>query len=195
MVKKIYLLSASVLLSITLAIVLLCPPFAKASESFQQSYEKPADIATLKVQLNHINTQMVAIKRAWNVERINIKMAEKASSALYNAVKPVLEKILSSEAFTSTMAATVAMQYDEIVNKNGSFRSIKKDNNLSDLFPNLKISEYGTKLYKAMANKAYYLLLGQKLADKVKEIAAQVKNDQPSFAMQDGQEAVGQSVI
>ena len=164
MVKKIYLLCASALISIALALV-MAPAVA-------------ADVATLKVQLNHINTQMIAIKRAWNVERINIKMAEKASSALYNAIKPALEKLINSTDFTTTMDATVAIQFDEIVNKNGSFRSVKKDNNLSDLFPNLKMSEYGTKLYKAMANKAYYLLLGQKLADKVKEISAEVKNDQ-----------------
>ena len=175
MVKKIYLLCAAALFSIALALIMTSATAATA------------DVASLKVQLSHINTQMVALKRAWNVERINIKVAEKASSALYNAIKPVLERLLASETFTSTMTATVDMQFDEIVNKNGSLRSIKKDNNLSDLFPNVKMSNYGVKLYKAMANKAYYLLLGQKLADKVKEISAQVKGDQ--------QESVGQSVI
>ena len=134
-----------------------------------------ADMAALSVQLNHINTQMSAIKRAWNEQRIQIKMAAKASSALYNAIKPVLERLINSSDFTANMNAIVSQQYDEIVNKNASFRNIKTDNNLSDLFPNLKMSDYGAKLYKAMANKAFYVLLGQKLADKVKEITAQIK--------------------
>lgn len=158
-----------------------------------------ADIATLTVQLNHINTQMTAIKRAWNEQRIHIKMAEKASSALYNAIKPTLEKLIMSTEFTANMDAIVSMQYDEIVNKNNSFKSIKVDNNLSDLFPNLRMNEYGAKLYKAMANKAYLVHLGQKLADKVKEISAQVKgNQQPSPVGQEigqPQEYIGQSVM
>ncbi len=166
---------------------------AMAPTLLRQGFEgQAADIATLTVQLNHINTQMNAIKRAWNAERIHIKMAEKASSTLYNAIKPVLEKLIMSTDFTTNMDAIVSMQYDEIVNKNGSFKNIKVDNNLSDLFPNLKMSEYGAKLYKAMANKAYLVLLGQKLADKVKEISAQVKGNQSAPAAPAGQE-VGQS--
>jgi hypothetical protein len=60
------------------------------------------------------------------------------------------------------------------------------------------MSEYGAKLYKAMANKAYCVLLGQKLADKVKEISAQVKGNQSTPASQElsqPQEYIGQSVI
>jgi hypothetical protein len=174
MVKKIYLFC-------TLALLSTVPAVSMQS----------ADVATLSVQLNHINTQMNAIKRAWNVERAHIKMAEKASSALYNAIKPTLERLINSSDFTTNMDAIVAMQYDEIVNKNGSFKNIKTDNNLSDLFPNLTMSAYGAKLYKAMANKAFYVLLGQKLADKVKEITAQIKGTQSATA---GEE-IGQSII
>src|SRR5579863_7648837 len=113
MVKKIYLFCTLALLSTVPAVAM------------------QADIAALSVQLNHINTQMNAIKRAWNVERAHIKMAEKASSALYNAIKPTLERLINSSDFTTNMDAIVAMQYDEIVNKNGSFKNIKTDNNLS----------------------------------------------------------------
>lgn len=184
MVKKIYL-------SCALSFVLAAPAIAMAPAS-------GADVAALTVQLRHINSQMADLKRAWNTERIHIKMAEKASSALYNAIKPILEKIIMSTDFTENMNTIVTMQYDEIINKNGSFKNIKTDNNLSDLFPNLTMSEYGLKLYKAMANKAYYLLLGQKLADKVKEITAQIKAAQPAPAGQESdqsQEFIGQSVL
>jgi len=134
-----------------------------------------ADVAAFTTQLNHINTQMNAIKRAWNIERAHIKMAEKASSTLYAAIKPTIEKVIASSEFTNQMNATITMQFDSIVNNNAAFSSVKTDNNLSDLFPNLKMNEYGLKLYKAMANKAYFLLLGQKLAEKAKEIGESVR--------------------
>ena len=162
-----------------------------ATASTMAMAPQTADIAALTVQLNHLNRQMVALKRAWNQERIHIKMAEKASTELYNAIKPTLEKLIMNPDFTANMDAIVTMQYDQIVNKNSSFKNIKTDNNLSDLFPNLRMSDYGAKLYKAMANKAYFLLLGQKLADKVKEITAQIKAAQPAS---DNQE-IGISVI
>jgi hypothetical protein len=188
MIKKMYLLTL-----LATAHVMAMAPLGYEGQT--------ADIAALTVQLNHINTQMTAIKRAWNTERINIKMAEKASSALYNAIKPSIEKLIMNTDFITNMDATVAMQYDEIINKNGSFKNIKVDNNLSDLFPNVKMSEYGTKLYKAMANKAYLLRLGQKLADKVKEISAQIKSNQQTPAgptdqeFGQSQEYIGQSVM
>ncbi|HEX4069413.1 MAG TPA: hypothetical protein VHX42_04915 [Candidatus Babeliales bacterium] len=152
-----------------------------------------SDVAALTTQLNHINTQMNAIKRAWNESRIQIKMAEKASSALYNAIKPTFEKLITSSDFIANMDAIVDKQYDEIVNKNSSFKNIKTDNNLSDLFPNLKMSDYGAKLYKALANKAFYVRLGQKLADKVKEITATIKSMQQPMGQ--SQEFIGQSVM
>ena len=176
MVKKIYVLCTLALLS-TASVISMTPT--------------STDVAALTVQLNHINAQMAAIKRAWNEQRIHIKMAEKASSALYNAIKPTIERLINSSDFTANMDAIVSQQYDEIVNKNASFKNIKTDNNLSDLFPNLKMSDYGAKLYKAMANKAFYVLLGQKLADKVKEITAQIKGTQSAPAG----EQIGQSVM
>jgi len=160
MIKKIYFLS---ILALSTA-----PAVAMSSMP-------TAETASLTVQLNHINTQMNAIKRAWNIERAHIKAAEKASAKLYAAIKPILEKIIASEAFTTQMNTTVTTQFDSIINQNAAFTSVKTDNNLSDLFPNLKMSDYGTKLYKAMTNKAYFLLLGQKLAEKAKEIGETIK--------------------
>ena len=133
-----------------------------------------ADAASLTVQLNNINTQMNAIKRAWNIERAHIKTAKKSAN-LYAAITPILEKIIASEDFTTQMNTKVTAQFDSIVNQNATFASVKIDNNLSDFFPNLKMSDYGTKLYKAMANKAYFLLLGQKLAEKAKEIGETIR--------------------
>ena len=62
MVKKMYFLS---LLALSTA-----PITAMSSMPM-------ADVAALTSQLNHINTQMNAIKRAWNIERAHIKMAKK----------------------------------------------------------------------------------------------------------------------
>jgi hypothetical protein len=140
----------------------------------------PAATAQLTIQLNNINTQMNAIKRAWNTARIHIKMAEKASTTLYNTIKPVFDKIIASDDFITKMNTIVDMQFDAITNNNTPFREIKTENNLSDFFPNLNMTEYGRKLYSAMANKAYCLLLGQKLADKVKEIAGSIKSQHDS---------------
>jgi len=169
MIKKIYFLSI-LAFSIAPAVGMSSMPMA--------------DVAALTTQLNHINTQMNALKRAWNIERIHIKMAEKASSKLYVAIKPILEKIIAGDDFTAQMNTKVTMQFDSIINSNAAFKDIKTDNNLSDLFPNLKMSNYGVKLYKAMANKAYFLLLGQKLAEKAKEIGEAMKKTQLDTAKQ-----------
>jgi hypothetical protein len=193
MIKKLHIPLLS-LIFVVPAIAMI-PTITPPTSLLRQGSEgqATADVAALRIQLNHINSQMNAIKRAWNEERIHIKMAEKASSALYNAIKPTLEKLITSSDFITNMDAIVAQQYDEIVNKNGSFKNIKTDNNLSDLFPNLKMSDYGAKLYKAMANKAFYVLLGQKLANKVKEITASIKGTQEPTGQ--SQEAIGQSVM
>jgi hypothetical protein len=182
MIKKLYLLTL-----LATAHVMAMAPLGYEGQT--------ADIAALTVQFNHINKQMADIKRAWNTERIHIKMAEKVSAPLYNAIKPVIEKLVMNTDFIANMDAIVSMQYDQIINKNGSFKTIKTDNNLSDLFPNLKMNEYGVKLYKAMANKAYLLLLGQKLADKVKEISAQIKGNQSTPAAPADAEMIGTSVL
>jgi hypothetical protein len=182
MIKKIYLLT----------LLATAPTIAMAPLGYEG---QTADIAALTVQLNHINKQMADIKRAWHTERIHIKMAEKTAPYLYTAIKQPLEKLVMSTDFTANMDAIVAKQYDEIINQNGSFKNVKTDNNLSDLFPNLKMSEYGAQLYKAIANKAYLLLLGQKLADKVKEISAQIKSNQSTPAAPAGAEMIGTSVM
>ena len=143
-----------------------------------------ADVAGLTTQLNHINTQMNAIKRAWNIERIHIRTAEKASPSMYAQIKSIVERIIASDDFVAQMNTIVDMQFNAIVNNNALFRDIKTDNNLSDLFPNLKMSDYGLKLYKAMANKAYFLLLGQKLAEKAREIGTSIRQNQLENARQ-----------
>jgi len=136
------------------------------------------DIATLTSQLNNINTQRNALKRAYYTERLHIKMAEKASATLYTSLKSTFEKIIASNDFTTKMNSIIDMQFDSIVNNNTAFREIKTENNLSDFFPNLKMNEFGIKLYTAMANKTYYLRLGQKLAQKAQDIATAIKSAQ-----------------
>ncbi|HLJ30918.1 MAG TPA: hypothetical protein VKU36_00640 [Candidatus Babeliales bacterium] len=142
------------------------------------------DAATMTTQLNHINTQMNAIKRAWNVERIHIKKAEKASSTAYTQIRPILERIIASDGFIAQMNEKVASQFESIINSNASFQTVKTDNNIADLFPNLKMNQYGMQLYKAMANKAYLFALGQKLAEKAREIGESIRKSQLDDAKQ-----------
>ena len=155
------------------------------------------DVASLTVQLNNISTQMNAIKRAWNTERAHIKMAEKASTTLYASVKPIIEKIIASDDFTSKMNTVVDMQFDAIINNNTPFGTMKAANNLSDFFPNLTMSEYGRKLYSAMANKAYCRRLGERLAEKSRDIAAAIKSAQQATDTQQApaSQEIGQSVM
>ena len=169
MVKKIYLLS------------LLALSAAPALGMYSMSM---ADVAALTTQLNHINTQMNAIKRAWNAERIHIKKAEKASPTAYAQIKPVLDRIIASDDFTAQMNAKIATQFDSIINNNATFQTVKADNTIADLFPNLKMNAYGAKLYTALANKAYFFLLGQKLAEKAKEIGESIRKTQLDNARQ-----------
>ena len=166
MLKKIYL-------SYAFSLVIMAPVALAMSTT---------DVASLTVQLNSINTQMNAIKRAWNTERVHMRMAEKASVTLYTSVKAILEKIIASDEFTSKMNPIVDMQFDSIINSNTPFRDIKTENNWSDFFPNLTMSKFEQKLYTAMANKMYCLRLGQKLADKAREIAASIKSAQQEIA-------------
>jgi len=167
MVKKAYLLS------------FLCWGFIAPIAAMSTT-----DVASLTVQLQNINAQMNAIKRAWNVEKIHIKKAEKASPSMYARIKPILEKIIAGDDFTARMNEAVNKQVDSIVTNNATFRDVKTDNNLADLFPNLKMSDYGVKLYKAMANRAYFLLLGQKLAEKAREIGETIRKAQLDSARQ-----------
>ncbi|HSC25606.1 MAG TPA: hypothetical protein VLB80_05335 [Candidatus Babeliales bacterium] len=132
-------------------------------------------IDSLTTQLNHVNTQIKAIKQSWSKENTRIKLAEKASSSLYTSIKPIFEKIIASNEFITKMNTAVDQQFDYIVNNSITFKNLNSiDNNLSDFYPNITMHSFGLKLYTAMANKAYYLALGQKLAEKAKEIAATI---------------------
>lgn len=174
MLKKLYLSCALSLIAMTANISAMAPD--AVDTTITSPTTNTSGMAALSNQLKNISTQMNAIKRAWNTERIHLKLAEKASSSLYTAIKPRMERIISSEEFQNKMNTAVDGQFNAIVNNNTPFKDVKIENSLSDLFPNLTMNEYGRKLYTAMADKAYLLLLGQKLAAKVKEIAAAIRS-------------------
>jgi len=132
-----------------------------------------AYMSNLTSQLNHVNAQINAIKRAWNESRVRIKLAEKTSPSLFIILKQVFEKIISSDNFTQKMNTAVDQQFESIVNNSMSFSAVRTENNLSD-FSSKPMHTLGLQLYTAMANKAYYLLLGEKLAQKSKELAATI---------------------
>lgn len=121
-------------------------------------------------QINHIRTQMQVIQRAWKTERIHIKQAQKTAPALYQTLTTTIDKILASSVFTSRLETTVSSQFDSIVNNNMSFNSVKVEFNLSDFFSNVTMHDFGKKLFAAMANKACYLELGKRLAQKMQEL-------------------------
>jgi len=129
--------------------------------------------------VGHIKTQMLAIKRAFNSERLRIKIAQKASLTAYQTFTPIFDKIIASDAFTTKLNAAVSSQFDAIVNNNMAF-STPTDFNISDFFPNMTINEFGKKLFSAMANKAYYLELGKRLAQKIQELQMIVTIAAPS---------------
>ncbi len=133
------------------------------------------DITDLQNQRNHIVSEMRSIKRTWNVDRIHIKMAQKASLVAYQAIRPVIEKIIASNDFVTKMDGIVANQVDAIVNRNMSFASVKTEISLMDLFPNAAVNAFGQKFFSAMADKACMFLLGQKLAQKVQELDIAIK--------------------
>lgn len=124
----------------------------------------------LQAQRKHIINQMSVIKKSWNIERLHIKMAKQASLSLYETVQPILEKILSQSDVTSKIETDVALQVNAIVNDNASFVGIKNDYKLSDFSLNIALHDYGQKLFSAMANKTAYIILGQKLTQKIAEI-------------------------
>ncbi|HLW72683.1 MAG TPA: hypothetical protein VKR54_01410 [Candidatus Babeliales bacterium] len=165
MLKKLYLASAMSLVSLS--------ALGASITDFSTT--------TLTAQLNHINAQINAAKRAWNEARVRIKQAEKASSSLSATVKQTFEKIISSNEFIERMNTKVDQQFESIVNNNMSFRDVKTENSLSD-FSSQSMETFGTILYAAMANKAYYLLLGRKLAQKSKELAATIRGLQQGIA-------------
>ena len=133
-------------------------------------YASSSVSSSVQSQINHIKTQMLTIKRAWNSARIRIKLAEKASPQLYQTVKTTLDKIVSSSTFTTKLDSLVSGQFDAIVQNSMSFSGTTTELNLSALFPNVTMNQYGQQLFSAMANKAYCLELGKKLAQKIQEL-------------------------
>jgi hypothetical protein len=129
--------------------------------------------------IDDIKTQMRAIKRAWNSERLRIKIAQKASITAYQTLAPVFDKIIASDAFTTKLNDAVSRQFDAIVNNNMAF-SPTTEFNILNFFPNLTMTEFGKKLFSAMANKAYYLELGKKLAQRIQELQMIVTIAAPS---------------
>jgi hypothetical protein len=125
---------------------------------------------TSQDQINHIKAEMLVLKRAFNSERIRIKIAQKASLTAYQTFTPIFDKILASDNFTTKLNEVVTSQFDSIVNNNMTFNSVKTEFNISDFFPNMTITEFGKKLFSAMANKACYLELGKRLAQRIQEL-------------------------
>ena len=132
-------------------------------------YENQSTIIN-QAQLDHIKAQMLALKRAWNSERLRIKIAQKASPTAYQTMAPILEKIIASNDFITKLNTVVSNQFDAITNNNMAFNSIKSEFNIADFFPNITINEFGKKLFSALANKACYLELGKLLAQKMQEL-------------------------
>lgn len=173
MFKKIYFVSTLSLISLS-AMAMVSPD---------------AYVSNLTAQLNHVNAQINAAKRAWKESLLRIALATKASPALYTQVKPILEKIITSPAFITRMNTTVEQQMTNIVNGYASFKDVKIENNIAD-FSSKPMPSFAQQLYTAMANKAYYYLLGQQLAQKSKDLATTIRtaqqtpaNDQPNFFM------------
>lgn len=137
--------------------------------------------ANLTTQLNHVNAQINAAKRAWKESLLRIAIAQKAAPQLYITVKKIFEKLINSQAFTTRMNVVVDQQFESIVNNTMPFNAVKIENNISDI-SSKPMSDFAQQLYKAMANKAYYFLLGQKLAQKSKELAATIRATQQAIA-------------
>jgi hypothetical protein len=121
-------------------------------------------------QLNHIKTQMFALKRLWNSARLRIKIAQKSAPSMYQTLKPVLEKIISSDQFSTKLSNIVQEQFDAIVGRNASFGSVKTEFKFADFFPTISMTTFGQTLFSAMATKECCLLLGRKLAQKIQEL-------------------------
>ena len=146
-------------------LIISCTPLAIGMSDYETSSTSAA-----QSQLDHIKSQMLAIKRAWNSARIRIKLAEKASPQLYQTVKQTLEKILSNDIFTNKLNEVVSNQFDAIVQNSMPFSGTTTELSLSALFPNVTMNQFEQELFSAMAHKAYYLELGKKLAQKMQEL-------------------------
>jgi len=127
-------------------------------------------VSTAQSQIDHIKSQMPTIERAWKSARVRIKLAQKVSPQLYQTVKTTLDKILSNSAFTTKLDSLVSNQYDAIVQNSMPFSGTTTELDLSALYPNVTMSDFGRQLFSAMANKAYCFELGKKLAQKIQEL-------------------------
>lgn len=132
-------------------------------------------MSTLENQLSHIKSEMLIIKRAWNIARIHIKLAQKTAPTLYQSIQPIVQRALESSAFITYLQSTVTTQFEAIANRNMSFNSVKTEFNFSTFFPKTTINSYGQNLFSAMARKQCYLLLGQKLAQKMQELKTEIQ--------------------
>jgi hypothetical protein len=131
-------------------------------------------ISNLVNQLKHVNAEIKAAEKMWDISRVHIKQAMNASSPeLFAILTRAFEKIISNDIFITKMNADVDQQFESIVNKNMSFSAVKIENNLSDFYSK-PMHDLGLRLYTAMANKAYCAFLGQKLAQKSKELARMI---------------------
>ena len=109
-------------------------------------------MSNLTSQLNHVNAQINAAKRAWKESRARIKIAENTSPSLFIILKQVFEKIIGSDAFITKMNTAVDQQLESIVNNSMSFSAVKTENNLSD-FSSKPMHTLGLQLYTAMQIK------------------------------------------
>lgn len=123
-----------------------------------------------QMQMSAIRSAMSELKRSWNSARIRIKMAQKASPALYTQLSPIFEKLIASDMFTTKLNESITNQLEAIVNNNMPFSSSSASFNLSDYFPNSTMHDFGKNLFSAMASKTYCLELGKKLAQKLQEL-------------------------
>lgn len=157
MLKKICLLA---LLMLPIAVKSGMPEYGMASTSGTQS------------QIDHIKSQMTTIKRAWDSARIRIKLAEKASPQLYQTIKVTFDKILSSNAFAAKLDGLVSNQFDAIVQNSMPFSDTTTELDISVVYPNVTMNDFGKQLFSVMANKAYCFELGQRLKQKIQELQA-----------------------
>jgi hypothetical protein len=137
-----------------------------------------SSIPELQEQLDHIQTQMLSMKRAWNIARVRVKMAQKTSPTLFSATNASIENIISNNTFSTKLDEMVTEQFDAITTNNMSFASTKKPLNISDFFPNATLNSFAKTLFSAAIEKEYYLRLGRKLAQKMQEIEMTINSAQ-----------------
>ena len=120
--------------------------------------------------LKHIKTEMISIKRAWNVSRAQIKQAEQKQPALYAKLKPVFDQIIAKEEFRQKVDAIVDEQYTSITSNLMAYSQVTKDLSFNDFFPNATIGTFGKELFASMVRKHTRLKLAEKLMAKIREL-------------------------